>query len=212
MKKITVVIYEDNTSLRETLTLLLDSSPNFSVVGSFRNSIRVEAEIAALAPDVILMDIDLPGINGIKAVQLIRQKNQETKILMLTVFEDDKNIFDSICAGANGYILKETKPAKLLEYIQDAHLGGAPLTSSVATQVLQMFAHQHNTVENLYSLSDREKEVLNRLVNGYSYKMIAADLFISIDTVRSHIRKVYEKLHVNSKSEAVAKAFRDKLF
>jgi DNA-binding NarL/FixJ family response regulator len=131
---------------------------------------------------------------------------------MLTVFDDNKNIFEALKAGANGYMLKKTPPSRLLEAIQDVHQGGAPMTSSVASQVLQMFAkqnHQAKAVEN--NLSDREKEVLQLITNGYSYKMIASEMFISVDTVRSHIKNIYEKLHVNSKSEAVAKAFRDKI-
>jgi DNA-binding NarL/FixJ family response regulator len=131
---------------------------------------------------------------------------------MLTVFDDNKNVFEAIRNGANGYILKKTPPSKLLEYIQEAASGGAPMTSSIATQVLKMFS-QINTVAQTadYNLSDREKQVLQLLVDGYSYKMIAAEMFIAIDTVRSHIKKIYEKLHVNSKSEAVAKAFKDKI-
>ena len=130
---------------------------------------------------------------------------------MLTVFDDNKYVFEALKSGANGYVLKKTPPAKLLEYIQDANTGGAPMTSSIATQVLQMFSSIHNPASEDYHLSDREKEVLQLLVNGYSYKMIASEMFISIDTVRSHIKKIYEKLHVNSKSEAVAKAFKNNI-
>lgn len=130
---------------------------------------------------------------------------------MLTVFDDNKNVFEAIRSGANGYVLKKTPPAKLLEYIEEAASGGAPMTASIATQVLKMFSQVSTTQNEDYNLSDREKQVLQLLVDGYSYKMIASEMFISIDTVRSHIKKIYEKLHVNSKSEAVAKAFKDKL-
>lgn len=130
---------------------------------------------------------------------------------MLTIFEDDKNVFESLMAGANGYVLKKTPPAKLLEHISEASTGGAPMTASIAAQVLKMFADLKEPAAVNYKLSDREKEVLQQLVNGRSYKMIAAEMFIAVDTVRSHIRKIYEKLHVNSKSEAVAKAFKDKI-
>jgi DNA-binding NarL/FixJ family response regulator len=131
---------------------------------------------------------------------------------MLTVFDDNKNVFEAIKSGANGYLLKKTPPAKLLDYIQEAQSGGAPMTSSIATQVLHMFAGMNREQQNPdYDLSEREKQVLQLLVEGYSYKMIAAEMFIAIDTVRSHIKKIYEKLHVNSKSEAVAKAFKDKI-
>jgi DNA-binding NarL/FixJ family response regulator len=130
---------------------------------------------------------------------------------MLTVFDDNKNVFESLKAGANGYVLKKTPPARLLEYISEAASGGAPMTASIATQVLKMFSDIKDPVYADYNLSEREKQVLQFLVNGYSYKMIAAEMFIAIDTVRSHIKKIYEKLHVNSKSEAVAKAFKDNI-
>lgn len=208
---INVILYEDNPQLREGLSMLLNGSEGFSVIGAFKNCNNVVNEVEALKPDVILMDIDMPGTNGIEGLKLIRQGNAYVKILMLTVFDDNKNVFDAIRNGANGYLLKKTPPARLLEYIQEAHTGGAPMTSSIATQVLKMFSQAHNDTTGDYHLSDREKQVLQWLVNGYSYKMIAAEMFISIDTVRSHIKKIYEKLHVNSKSEAVAKAFKDRL-
>ncbi|HCY89396.1 MAG TPA: DNA-binding response regulator, partial [Chitinophagaceae bacterium] len=157
------------------------------------------------------MAIDMPGVNGIEGLKKIREVNTDVKILMLTVFDDNKNIFQAISHGANGYILKKTPPARLLEYIAEAQTGGAPMTASVATQVLKMFSSMNNEKGEDYNLSEREKHVLQLLVDGYSYKMIASEMFISIDTVRSHIKKIYEKLHVNSKSEAVAKAFKDKI-
>lgn len=208
---IKIVIYEDNPQLREGLTMLLNGSDGFEVIDSFRNCNNVVDEIEALEPDVVLMDIDMPGTNGIDGLKLIRQHNTTVKVLMLTVFDDNKNVFEAIRNGANGYLLKKTPPSKLLEYIQEAHSGGAPMTSSIATQVLKMFSQTHSQAGEDYNLSDREKQVLQLLVNGYSYKMIAAEMYISIDTVRSHIKKIYEKLHVNSKSEAVAKAFKDKI-
>jgi DNA-binding NarL/FixJ family response regulator len=147
----------------------------------------------------------------LEGLRLIRERSLSVKILMLTVFDDNKSVFEAIKMGANGYILKKTPPAKLLEYIQEANSGGAPITSSIAAQVLKMFSEFSTPTNADYHLSDREQQVLQFLVNGYSYKMIATEMFISIDTVRSHIKKIYEKLHVNSKSEAVAKAFKDKL-
>lgn len=208
---IKLLIYEDNPQLREGLTMLINGSDGFEVLTSFRDCNNVVEEVAAYKPDVILMDIDMPGMSGVEGLKLIRQTNSVVKILMLTVFDDNKNVFEAIRSGANGYILKKTPPAKLLEYIQEAQSGGAPMTSSIATQVLKMFTDIHDDKGEDYNLSDREKQVLQLLVNGYSYKMIASEMFIAIDTVRSHIKKIYEKLQVNSKSEAVAKAFRDKL-
>jgi DNA-binding NarL/FixJ family response regulator len=209
---IKLVLYEDNPQLREGLSMLLNGSDGFEVIDSFKNCNNVVAEVSALKPDVVLMDIDMPGTNGIEGLKLIRQQvNYDVKVLMLTVFDDNKNVFEAIKNGANGYLLKKTPPAKLLEYIQEAHTGGAPMSSSIATQVLKMFSEVHSPAGEDYHLSEREKEVLQHLVNGYSYKMIASEMYISIDTVRSHIKKIYEKLHVNSKSEAVAKAFKDRL-
>jgi DNA-binding NarL/FixJ family response regulator len=208
---IKLMLYEDNPQLREGLTMLLNGSDGFEVVGAFKNCNNIEEEVQAFDPDVILMDIDMPGTNGIQGLKRMRKVNTKAKVLMLTVFDDNKNVFEAIRSGANGYLLKKTPPAKLIEYINEAHSGGAPMTSSIATQVLRMFTDQNAQQGEDYHLSEREKQVLQLLVNGYSYKMIASEMFISIDTVRSHIKKIYEKLHVNSKSEAVAKAFKDKI-
>ncbi len=208
---IKILIYEDNPQLREGLTMLIDGTEGFSVLAAYKNCDNVVNEVNAWKPDVILMDIDMPGTNGIDGLKKIRENNVDVKILMLTVFDDNKNVFQAISNGANGYILKKTPPSKLLEYIAEAQTGGAPMTASIATQVLKMFSSMNSEKGTDYNLSDREKQVLQLLVDGFSYKMIASEMFIAIDTVRSHIKKIYEKLHVNSKSEAVAKAFKDKI-
>ena len=192
--------------------MLIDGSEGFSVQAAFRNCNHVVHEVETYQPDVILMDIDMPGVNGLDGLKLVKATHPDVSVLMLTVFDDHQNIFQALLNGANGYILKKTPPAKLLEYIQEASTGGAPMTASVAAQVLKMFSRINLPADKSYNLSEREKEVLQLLVNGYSYKMIAAEMFIAMDTVRSHIKKIYDKLHVNSKSEAVAKAFRDRLF
>jgi DNA-binding NarL/FixJ family response regulator len=208
---IKILIYEDNTQLREGLSLLINYNSSFEIVGAFANCTNVVEHCAILKPDLVLMDIDMPELSGIEGLKALRKTGNSTKVLMLTVFDDNVNVFESIKAGANGYLLKKTPPARLIESIEDAVAGGAPMTSSIATQVLNMFASQHQTSSlSGFNLSERELDVLNLLVEGYSYKMIADKLFIAIDTVRSHIKKVYEKLHVNSKSEAVAKALRNK--
>ncbi|MEO7312559.1 MAG: response regulator transcription factor [Chitinophagaceae bacterium] len=206
-----VLLYEDNPQLREGLSMLINGSDGFEVVAAFKNCDNAPDEVDIYRPDVILMDIDMPGTNGIQGLKNIREVNEKVKVLMLTVFDDNKNVFEAIKNGANGYLLKKTPPSKLLDYIEEANSGGAPMSSSIATQVLRMFSDMNNIKGVDYDLSEREKEVLQLLVNGYSYKMIASEMFIAIDTVRSHIKKIYEKLHVNSKSEAVAKAFKDKL-
>lgn len=209
---IKILLYEDNPQLREGLSMLINGTEGYDLLAAYKNCNNIVDEVEAWKPDVILMDIDMPGVNGIQGLRLIREKTSDVKVLMLTVFDDNKNVFESLKAGANGYVLKKTPPAKLLEYIGEAASGGAPMTASIATQVLKRFSEIQTPVAGEdYNLSEREKEVLQFLVNGYSYKMIAAEMYISIDTVRSHIKKIYEKLHVNSKSEAVAKAFKDKL-
>ncbi len=208
---IKVLIYEDNTLLKESLTLLIGGSEGFEVPASFEDCTSIIEDLKFYQPDVLLLDIDMPDINGIEALKLVRKHNQEVKILMLTIFDDDQNVFQAIKNGANGYLLKKTPPARLLEYIQDVATGGAPMTSSIARQVLQMFSNTHADRNSNYHLTERETETLKHLVNGFSYKMIAAEMNISIDTVRAHIKKIYEKLHVNSVGEAVAKAFKDRI-
>lgn len=208
---IRVLIYEDNPQFREGLTMLIDGSIGFCVLASYKNCDNVKEDVEKWKPDVILLDIDMPGTDGLEGLKQIRKINTTSKILMLTVFDDNKNVFDALRNGADGYLLKKTPPVKLLEYIQDATEGGAPMTSSIAAQVLKMFQETSRAQHQDYDLTERERQVLHLLVEGFSYKMIANELFIAIDTVRSHIKKIYEKLHVNSKSEAVAKAFRDRL-
>ncbi|MGN7824250.1 response regulator [Chitinophaga sp. 22536] len=208
---INIVIYDDTDQFRDSLSILINESSDMRVLAAFNNCETVEKDIAQLQPDVILMDIDMPVMSGIEAVKKIRETNTAVKILMLTVFDDNDTIFDALKYGANGYLLKKTVTAKLLSHIQDVYEGGAPMTASIATQVLKMFARFHQPSTQEYKLSDKEKAVLQLLVEGYSYKMVATHMQVSIDTVRSHIRNIYEKMHVNSKSEAVAKALRGKL-
>jgi DNA-binding NarL/FixJ family response regulator len=158
------------------------------------------------------MDIEMPGMSGIEGVKILRDKKPELKVLMQTIFEENEKIFQSICAGASGYILKNTSPSRILEAIKETYEGGAPMSPSIATKVLKMMQVQNGSSKNIsFNLTEREKEVLSCLVKGMSYKLIADACFISIDTVRGHIRNIYEKLHVHSKSEAVAKAIKGKI-
>lgn len=157
------------------------------------------------------MDIGMPGMSGIEGVRLLKSVFPQVDVIMQTVYEDDERIFQSIIAGASGYLLKKTPPAKILEAIKDIREGGAPMSASIARKVLTMFQSPSPLKSSEYDLSEREKEVLGGLVKGLSYKMIADQCFISIDTVRSHIKNIYEKLHVHSKGEAVAKAMRNRL-
>jgi len=208
-----LIIYEDNRELRESFSALIKLSDGIELIGAFENCLNVEKETATLNPDVVLMDIDLPGMSGIEAVKKIKSTNPEVQIVMLTVFDDNTRIFDSICAGASGYLLKRTPPQKIIEAIFDAKSGGAPMTSSVARQVLEIFSklRSEKARQQDYNLTQREHETLTWLVKGFSYKMIAGKMEISIDTVRAHIKKIYEKLHVHSLGEAVAKAINQKL-
>lgn len=207
---IKVLLYDDSDQFREAIALLLGGTEGFEIAGSFNNCETAATDIGMLQPDVILMDIDMPGATGIEGVKMIREKNERVKIIMLTVFDNNQNIYDAIRFGANGYVLKKSAPAAIIDAIKDVFEGGAPMNSSIATQVLQMFAGMSPAAQN-YGLSEKEKAVLKSLVDGNSYKMVGTSLNISIDTVRTHIRNIYEKLQVNSKSAAVAKALKDRI-
>lgn len=204
-----VILFEDNHNLRIGLYQLINGSAGFECVGAFENCSNLLKNIKDTHPDIILMDIGMPGINGIEAVKMIREKYPDLKILMQTIFEEDEKIFDSILAGANGYILKNTTPSRILDALKEIHDGGAPMSPSIATKVLKMVSQPVTASKtNHFNLSDREKEILSCLVKGMSYKLIADACFISIDTVRHHIRNIYDKLQVHSKGEAVARAIK----
>ena len=206
-----ILVYDDNSALRESLKALIDDESGFAISAMFDNADTVESDIAELKPDVILMDIDMPGINGVEAVKLIRRKYPAIPVIMLTVFDDNGNIFNAICAGASGYILKQYLSNELISAIRNVMSGGAPMTGSVAKKVLQMIPAGGGLGKEQIHLTEREGEILKALVNGFSYKMIAAQLNLTLDGVRFHIKKVYEKLHVHSATEAVSKAIKDKL-
>jgi DNA-binding NarL/FixJ family response regulator len=209
---IKVTIFEDNRNLREGLFQLIDGSEGFRCVGAFANCDRLIQHIKESKPDVVLMDIEMPGLSGIEAIKILKENFPEIKVLMETIFEDNDKIFDSICNGAEGYILKNTPPVLILSAIKEIYEGGAPMTPSVASKVLKMFKKNSSTsIKETFDLTEREKEILKSLVEGMSYKMIAATRFISIDTVSGHIKNIYKKLQVHSKGEAVAKAIKGKI-
>ena len=207
--KIKVAIFDDNKILLDSLFQLINGSPGFECVGAFPNCNELISDIKKSKPDVVLMDIEMPGMSGIDAVLVIKRNFPEIKILMETVFEEDEKVFATICNGAEGYILKNTPPVEILEAIKEIYEGGAPMTPSIAFKVLKMFRNKTSStnIEN-FSLTDREKEVLNLLIKGMSYKLIAENCFISVETVNGHIRNIYKKLQVHSKGEAVAKAIK----
>ena len=212
MSGIKVIIFDDNDSLRDSVAMLLQNTEDFTLAGSFAHCLDVTENIKDTRPDVVIMDIDMPGKNGIEAVKLIRKNFPSVQILMLTVFDDDEKVFAAIKAGAAGYLLKNAEPNNLLQAISEVYNGGAPMTPGIAKKVLHQFQVILPDEEKDYHLSIREKEVLGLLVEGLSYKMISAALNITYDTVRAHMKKIYEKLHVASMTEAVAKALNHKLF
>ncbi|MBI4810231.1 MAG: response regulator transcription factor [Ignavibacteriales bacterium] len=206
-----VAIVEDHEDLRNSLALILNTTPGLTCIGCYTRCEDFLEEVASLSPDVILMDIGLPGMSGIEGVHKIKAQYPDINILMFTIYEDDQRVFQAICAGANGYLLKKSSPMEILQAIQHVVTGGVPMTSTIAKQVLEMFrdfAPKDSVTDNL---TPREHELLKSLVDGLDYKQIADRHFISIDTVRGHIRHIYDKLQVHSKSEAVSKALRHRL-
>lgn len=207
-----VTLFEDNKHLRETFELLIDSSEGFSCAGAYPDCSNLLNDIVAKHCDVVLMDIEMPGMNGIEATKLIKENFPDINILIQTVFHDDEYIFDAICAGASGYILKSTTPDGYMQAIKDVQAGGSPMTPGIARRVLELFKDRLQPVASKdYNLSIQEKKVLQLLVAGKSYKMIAAELFVATDTVKSHISNIYAKLQVHSGTEAVSLAIRDKI-
>ncbi len=209
--QIGVVLYEDNDNLRESLCNLIILADNLLLLGNYARADEVVKQATELHPDVILMDIDMPGMNGIEAVKRIRTFNQQVQIIMLTVFDDNLHVLDAICAGASGYLLKKHISDRLLDAITQVLQGEAPMSPGIARMVIQKMQQTAKPVDNIYQLTQREKEILSNLSKGNSYKLIAADLFISIDTVRTHIKNIYEKLQVHSQVEAVSKAVKERL-
>ena len=201
---IKTIIYEDNETLREALSFLIEGTDGFMLSGAFGDCINAIEQVKKHDPDVILMDIDLPQVSGIEAVKLIKKRFAYVDILMLTVFDDDERVFESIKAGATGYLLKKTSPARIIEAIREVFEGGAPMSPSIARRVMQNLHSRPNHVDKISQLSNRELQILQLLVEGKSYKMVADSCEITIETVRTHIKRIYEKLQVHSVTEAVA--------
>ncbi|MBZ4187914.1 response regulator transcription factor [Niabella beijingensis] len=212
MTTIHVAVFDDNAYRRDSLSMLINASPRMTCTGTFFDCSNVITDVRKADPDVVLMDIDMPNVNGIEGVKIIKVNFPRIQVLMQTVYEDDNKIFASICAGASGYILKKSPPAQLIQAIEDVYNGDAAMTASIAKKVLtafqkNVFFENNEEVE----LTGREKEILNLLVKGYTRKMVASACNLSIHTVNTHIKNVYEKLQVNSVSEAVVKALNQKL-
>jgi len=199
---INVAIVEDQDTVRQALAYLIDGSDGFHCVGSYTDAETALTALEASGTHVVLMDIGLPGMSGIEALPLFLERFPETQVMMLTVYDDDDRIFQSLQAGATGYVLKKTPPARLLDDIKTLYGGGSPMSSQIARRVVETF-HRPSPVEE--KLTTREGEILELLVRGYRYREIAEALFVSLDTVRTHIRHIYEKLHVRSRAEATLK-------
>ncbi|MDP4262820.1 MAG: response regulator transcription factor [Bacteroidota bacterium] len=209
--KTRILIYEDNNDFREALVQLINTSENFECAGDYRNCNDILKHITDSRPAVVLMDIDMPDMNGIEGVRQVRGVDRDIKIIMLTVFDDNKNVINAICAGASGYLLKKNCLNKLFDAIREVLEGGAPMSATIARMVLEFVAAGSPVATEQYNLTAREKTVLAYLVKGYSYKMIASPMDISIETVKTHIRNIYEKLQVHNQSEAVAKALKNRI-
>lgn len=204
-KSIRVSIVEDDTRVRNSLEKLIRVSPGFEAVSVHPSAEAALEALPTILPDVVLMDINLPGMNGVECVRQIKVIIPKTQIVMLTVYENTDMIFKALAAGASGYLLKQTPPPELLAALQDVHQGGSPMSSHIARKVVASFQQPSNSSAELATLSGREQEVLDYLAKGFLYKEIAAAMHISYDTVHTHIRNIYEKLHVRSRTEAVAK-------
>lgn len=204
---IKVAIAEDIDDIRNGLQLIINSTHGFECKCACKNGREAQELIPVYKPDVVLMDINIPLINGVEVVRALKPKMPAVQFLMCTVYEEDGHIFESLKAGATGYILKKTPPAKLIEAIQDVYQGGSPMSSSIARKVLNSFSSQ-NHIQPVDELTARERDVLNMLGRGMQYKAIANEINLSAETVRTHIRNIYEKLQVHTKEEALRKAYR----
>jgi DNA-binding NarL/FixJ family response regulator len=201
---IRVLLYEDNNVLRDALSFMIESTTDFNLVGAFGDCMNAENQVGRLQPDVILMDIEMPGMDGISGLVKIKKKYAHVDVIMLTVFDDDDRVFRAIQSGATGYLLKKTSTERILECIREVYEGGAPMTPAIARRVMQTM-HRPVRENETYALTDRETQVILLLSEGLSYKMVAAKLEVSLETVRTHVKRIYEKLQAHSVTEAIAK-------
>jgi DNA-binding NarL/FixJ family response regulator len=212
MKNLNLILVEDDFDIRTTLTDFFLSCDEFNDVQSFESvELLEEAVERGLKPDIVLLDIQLPGKSGIEGIKFLKQHFEDIDIIMLTIFKDEHKIFDSLCAGATGYLLKNTPIAEIREGILSLHNGGSPMSPQIARKVIRFFSHPALPKEPKADLSAREKQIIDGLVDGLSYKLIADACFISIDTVRFHIKNIYKKLQVNSKGEVISKVLKGNL-
>lgn len=208
---IKTAVVEDMRDIRDGLTTLINFTEGFRCTGSYPSMEEALARLPGNVPDVLLSDIGLPGMNGIEGIRILKERYPQMQILMLTVYDDDDRIFDALCAGASGYLLKRTPPAKLLDSIREAMSGGSPVSPEVATRVIRFFREFHNPDREDYALTPHETRLLKLLTEGYNYQTAAEKLGVSYNTIKFHVRHIFDKLQVHSKSEAVVKAMRDRL-
>ena len=208
---ITVAIVEDSPDIRMGTSYILRLSPKYTVVGEYETAEELIDNFQRIRPEVVLMDIGLPGMSGIEAIEKLKRQDSRVEIVVLSIFEDDDNVFRAICAGASGYIAKPASPQQLTDAVEHAFGGGTPMSPHIARKVLEMFKKNIPPPQADYNLTPRELEILDRLVQGDDYKAMAEKLFLSVFTVRAHMRNIYDKLHVHSKSQAVAKALKEKV-
>jgi len=208
---IKTAIIEDQRDIREGLTMLINGTEGYACTGSYRTMEEALDKISREMPDVVLSDIGLPGMDGIEGMRILKERYPQMLILMLTIYDDDDRIFDALCAGACGYLLKRTSPMRLLESLKEAVTGGAPMSPEIASRVITLFREIRPPDRADYELTPHETRLLKLLVEGYNYTTSAQELNVSINTIKFHIRNIYEKLQVHSKSEAVAKALQNRL-
>ena len=206
---VTIILFEDNDRLRESLCYLLNSAEEYEVLADYNNCNEVATIVRMYTPDIVLMDIDMPGMKGSQGVALAKEARPETAVIMYTVFEDEDQLFACLCAGADGYLLKKMPPSRLFDAIQEVMEGGSPMSPAIARKVLNSFQSRSSGLQ--YNLSPREITVLQLLTKGYSIKIIASELSLAFDTVRSHLKNIYQKLHVNCGKEAIAKALKERI-
>jgi len=208
---IKIIVFEDNEKLRISLKALFEYNDEFELIGTYEDPIDAKRIITRERPDVVLLDIDMPKMNGITAIPIIKEANPLVSIIMYTQFGDEDRLFESLCAGADGYILKNISPLKLFDAILEVQKGGVPLSPEVAKKMLRFFQQDKIKSKERFGLTERESEVLQLLVKGYSIKSIASKLNIAYDTGRSHLRNIYHKLHVTCGKEAIAKVLSGKI-
>jgi|SRR6185436_15710900 len=207
MNPVTVSIVEDLDEVREALQRLINQSETFSFVEGYNNAEQAEKNIPLHPPDIVIMDINLPGMSGIECINRIKEKCDGTQFMMFTIYEDDEKVFEALKAGAHGYLLKKTSKEKLLEALEELHSGGSPMSTNIARKVIEAFEKKDQPAAEVNSLTNKEKQILDLLAKGFLYKEIASQLHSTRNTIKQHIHHIYEKLHVQNRTEALNKAF-----